>query len=399
MEKIDRRDYTDRIIKLLGRSEVIVLTGHRRAGKSCILECLVERLKSEGNIIFLDMENPDYAGISSFVELNDWIKAHSHSSGRNIILIDEVQEIEHFERTLRYWVKQDGYDVIVTGSNASMLSSDVAGAFSGRYIEVHVYSLSYPEYLSFNKAEDSDTQLNGYLRWGGLPYLGNIPLSDAKGRNEYLDSIYNTIFVKDILSRYRIRNSAFVGNLVHFVADNEGKMFSPYSISKYMKGKGESVSTNTVAGYIEMLVGSFIIDRVRRFDIKGKKVFEQVDKYYFEDIGIRNSLCRGKVISDREKVLENAVYLKLRQLGFEVYVGQIGANEIDFVALRGETVEYYQVCVSLSSETTLTRELGNLKMIDDNYPKYIVTADSYAAGRNEAGIEIVSIAKFLKRSE
>lgn len=164
MEKIDRRVYTDRIIQLLGRGEVIVLTGHRRAGKSCILECLANRLKDEGNILFLDMENPDNAEISSFEKLNEWIKAHSLTSGRNIILIDEVQEIRHFEKTLRYWVKQDGFDVVVTGSNAFMLSSDIAGAFGGRYIEIHVYSLSYPEYLLFNNAEDSLTSLYEYLR-------------------------------------------------------------------------------------------------------------------------------------------------------------------------------------------------------------------------------------------
>lgn len=398
MEKIDRRVYTDRIIQLLGRGEVIVLTGHRRAGKSCILECLANRLKDEGNILFLDMENPDNAEISSFEKLNEWIKAHSITSGRNIILIDEVQEIRHFEKTLRYWVKQDGFDVVVTGSNAFMLSSDIAGAFGGRYIEIHVYSLSYPEYLLFNNAEDSLTSLYEYLRWGGLPYLSNIPVSDSRGRYDYLDSIYNTIFVKDILSRYQVRNSSFVGDLVHFVADTEGKLFSPYSISKYMKGRGVSVSPNTVSDYLEMLVSSFVIDRVSRFDIKGKRVFDQVAKYYFEDIGIRNCLCRGQVLSDREKVLENAVYLKLKQSDCEVYIGQIGQNEIDFIASKGDRIEYFQVCVDLSSEVTYSREIGNLKLIKDNYPKYIVTEDAYAAGRNEAGIEIISISDFLKRN-
>ena len=187
MERIDRKLYTDRILSLLGKGEVVVLTGHRRAGKSCILECLAANLRrNDGHVLYVDMENPDYADITDFEQLNGWIKKHISKKKRNYLLIDEVQEIALFEKTLRYWVKQPNVDIVVTGSNAMMLSSDIATVFAGRHVRVHVQSLNYKEFLEFNRMPSSPEALAAYLRWGGLPFLCNIPADDVRTRIDYL---------------------------------------------------------------------------------------------------------------------------------------------------------------------------------------------------------------------
>lgn len=397
MKRIDRLSYLQRITSLLGKGEVIVLTGHRRAGKSCILESLESLLAENGNVLFLDMENPDNADIQSFEELNVWIKEHRIEGSHNYLLIDEVQEIAQFEKTLRFWIKQPGMDIIVTGSNAMMLSSDIASTFAGRYIRVHIHSLSYPEYLQFNAMQASDSALMSYFFWGGLPFLSNIPLDDSRSRTDYLGSIYDTIFVKDVVSRKQIRNISLIDNLTRFVADNSGKLFSASSIAKYLKGKGDAVSSNTVAEYMDTLCATYLIDRVRRYDIRGKRLFEQQDKFYFEDLGLRNYLCRDKRLVDLEKVLENAVYLKLCQEGYEVYVGQLDNKEIDFVARRGDETVYYQVALQINNEETYEREVGNLKKINDNHPKFVITMDPMASMINDGGIKVLQAADFLLR--
>lgn len=397
MDKIERAQYTDKIFSLLGKGEVIVLTGHRRAGKSCILESVADKLTSNGKVLLLDMENPENAGIRTFVELNEWVKSSIDPQRHNFLLIDEVQEIEHFEKTIRYWIKQDNIDIILTGSNAMMLSSDIASVFAGRYIELHIFSLNYSEFLIFNKLTPSDESFMAYMHWGGLPFLKNIPIGDYRNRTDYLDSIYNTIFVKDIITRHQIRNSTFIDNLARFLADSTGKIFSPNSISKYMKGKGIIVSPNTVSEYSKMLTDSYLIDKVDRYDLCGKRVFDQQEKYYFEDVGIRNYLSRGKLLLSREKVLENLVYLTLKVKGFDVFIGQIGNKEIDFVARRGEEIEYYQVSLELSSQETIDREIGNLKLIKDNYPKYVVTLDTSASSLSEDGIKVLDAKAFMQQ--
>ena len=395
MERIDRKEYNNRVVGLLGKGEVIVLTGHRRAGKSCILESISDILQKKGNVMFLDMENPDNSKIKNYEDLNLWIKEHCKKNRHNYLLIDEVQEIIEFEKALRWWIKQDKMDIIVTGSNAMMLSSDIASMFAGRYFQVHIYSLSYSEFLHFHNLQHSQQALVAYLRWGGLPFLKNIPAEDTRTRADYLSSIYDTIFVRDILNRKQIRNTAFIDNLARFVADNSGKLFSSNSIAKFMKGKGISVSSNTVSDYMDTLCATYMIDRVERYDIKGKKIFEQQEKYYFEELGIRNYLCRSIRQWDLEKVLENAVYIKLRMMGYNVYVGQFEGKEIDFVAKRGDEMAYYQVSLQISNSETYEREFGNLKLIKDNYPKYVITMDALASLSNDDGIQVLQAGDFL----
>jgi len=398
MERIRRNDYITLVCNMLGKGEAVVLTGHRRAGKSCILEMLASELAANGNVIYIDMEDPANADITTFRELSEQIKTSIHDGERNYVLVDEVQEVKEFEKALRYWVKQEGVDVVVTGSNAAMLSSDIASSFAGRYHRVHVSSLDYQEFLMFYGLEDSDKAFSDYLRWGGLPFLYRIPLEDERARTEYLGSIYDTIFVKDIVRRKNVRNVALLDNLTRFVADNSGKLFSANSIAKYLKGSEMAVSANTIGDYMEALCDTYMIDRVKRYDIKGKSVFEQQDKYYFEDLGLRNYLCRDKRSLDIEKVLEGAVYLKLCRSGFDVYVGQLNGKEIDFVARMGEKIIYVQVALQLTGEDTYEREFGNLKMIKDNYPKYVVTMDPNVGLIHDSGIIACSAREFLLMS-
>lgn len=397
MKITERNSYIKQVERLIGKGEAIVLTGHRRAGKSCILASLAERWKSLGNIIFIDMEDPDHADLETYKELHDYVKSHFVEESKNFLLIDEVQEISQFEKALRYWIRQDNMTVVVTGSNAAMLSSEVATAFAGRYFDVHINSLNYEEFLRFYALQDSDDSLTAYLRWGGLPFLAQIPMADTKVRTDYLGSIYDTIFVKDVITRKKVRNVTMMDNLARFVADNTGKIFSANSIAKYLKGKENTVSANTVGEYMEAWCESYMIDKVKRYDIKGKLVFEQQEKYYFEDLGIRNYLCKDKRNIDIEKSLENIVYLKLKNRGFDVYVGQINGKEIDFVARRGTEMLYVQVAMTITNEATYQREFGNLKLIRDNYPKYLVTLDPIAALVNDSGIIACTMRDFLLR--
>ncbi len=396
MERIKRADYIQQVRSLLGKGEAVVLTGHRRAGKSCILELLSDELSDAGNVIYIDMEDPANADIVTFRELSERIKSSVKPQGKNYVLIDEVQEVAEFERALRFWVKQEGVDVVVTGSNAAMLSSDIASSFAGRYHRVHVSSLDYSEFLLFYGLEDSDNAFSQYLRWGGLPFLYRIPLEDERTRTEYMGSIYDTIFVKDIVRRKNVRNVSMLDNLARFVADGTGKVFSANSIAKYLKGRALQVSANTVSEYMGALCDTYMIDRVKRYDIKGKSVFEQQDKYYFEDLGLRNYLCRDKRSIDMEKVLEGAVYLRLKRSGYDVYVGQLNGKEIDFVARRGDELMYVQVALTVTGEETYEREFGNLKQIKDNYPKYVVTMDPNVGLIHDSGIVSCPAREFLK---
>lgn len=395
MNLIIRESYQSEILNLLGKGAVIVLTGHRRAGKSCILEGLASALPSKGHVIYLDMENPVHADIRSWEALNSFVRDSLDKERHNYILIDEIQEIPEFERVLRYYIKQENIDIIVTGSNAQMLSSEIATLLAGRYFRVHIQSLDYPEYLLFNQTKDSDEALAAYLRWGGLPFLSQIPLADERVRRDYLNSIFDTIFIKDIVSRRQIRNITMLENLARFVADNTGKIFSSNSIAKYLKGKDSPVAANTIGEYMDSFCDTYLMDKVRRYDIRGKRLFEQQEKYYFEDIGIRNILCSDKRTIDLEKVMENIVYLKLKRSGSEVYVGQLDGKEIDFVAKKDGETRYYQVALHISSQDTYEREFGNLKLIADHYPKYVITLDPAAKLINDSGIRALSLREFL----
>lgn len=396
MEIINRELYDALISKQFGNGEIVVLTGHRRAGKSIVLESIARKYASEARVIYLDMENPQNAGIKDFQDLNVFIQEHFVENTHNFLLIDEVQEIAEFEKTLRFYAKQDNLDIVVTGSNAYMLSSEIATLLAGRHHNIHIWGLNYAEFLLFHKLEDTDDSLLSYMKWGGLPFLHNIPLDDVRSRTDYLESIYNTIFVKDIATKKQIRNVTLLDNLVRFLASNTGKIISANSIAKYLKNVYSGFSTNTVADYIHALCDSYLMDKVNRYDIKGKRIFEQQEKYYFEDIGIRNCLCVDNHHTDLEKIMENLVYIKLKQLGYNVFIGELNGKKIDFVVKNGTDLRYVQVTLQMSSPETYKREYGNLKMIRDNYPKYVITMDKIAELVNDEGIKTLSFRHFLK---
>jgi predicted AAA+ superfamily ATPase len=279
-----------------------------------------------------------------------------------------------------------------TGSNANLLSGDIAGHLSGRSIEIKVYSLAYQEYLLFHKLEDNEQSLEKYLKYGGLPYLKHLPFDDEV-IFEYLKNIYSTIVFRDVINRYAVRNTVFLEQLVFFLASNIGSIFSAKKISDFLKSQKINIASNQVQVYIQHLSNAFLIHQVKRYDIVGKRIFEIGEKYYFENLGIRNALW-GYRLEDRAKLLENAVCNHLLVLGYRVEVGALNELEIDFVAEKNGEKLYIQVALSLMEEKTLEREFGNLKKIKDNYPKMVVTMDVFS-GNTVEGIKIVDLRTFL----
>lgn len=401
MKLINRRDYLNKISNLIGRNLIVCITGQRRVGKSCLMRTLVTEWNTlnDANIIYVDKEKSDFDSIKDYKNLNQYIDSKSVAGARNYILIDEVQLIDGFERSLCNYYDRDGFDVVVTGSNAKMLSGELATLLSGRYIEVHVYGLSYPEFLTFHKVEDNDTSLAKYLNIGGLPNLAMLPIDNAEMIRDYLASVYSTIVLKDILGREQVRNVAFLENLSRFVADNTGKLFSANSISKYMQHERENVNPPLVRSYMDFLCNAFILNKVSRYDIHGKQLLANNEKYYFEDLGLRNALTSGNRAVDIEKLIEGAVYLHLLRLGYTVYVGTLRNGEVDFVANKGDDTVYVQATYLLSDDSTIKREFGNLKEIKNNYPKYVVSMDPFQSEANFEGIRHLHLRSFLKKEQ
>lgn len=396
MEIIKRDKYSNQLKRLMGKGLIVVLTGQRRVGKSYVLRQLVADKQAEAqNVIYIDKEQYEFDKITTYQKLNDYIQSKLHNDCHNYILIDEVQDIQNFEMSLRNFYNKENVDIVVTGSNAKMLSSELSTLLSGRYMEIHVSGLSYNEFLKFQSLDDNDTSLMQYLRFGGLPHLHVIGIDDTELVKDYLLSVYTTILFKDIVAREQIRNVAFLENLVRFLADNTGKIISASSISKYMKSQEETVTTNMILSYINYLCNAFIINKVLRYDIHGKRLFESNEKYYFSDTGLRNALGGGLNLGNIEKVIENAVYLHLNRLGFLVRIGQFRKMEIDFVATRSDRMIYIQVSYLISTQETMDREFGNLQLINDNYPKYVISMDPLPPVSDYNGITHLTLRKFL----
>lgn len=397
MELIERQLYIDRIKKWLGKDLAIVLTGQRRVGKSCLLRCLREEMARDGNVIYIDKEQRHFDAIRTYRELNEYIDAHLVEGKRNYIMIDEVQDVKEFERTLRGFYKEPDTEVIVTGSNAKMLSSELSTLIGGRYIEIYIQPLSYSEFLTFHHLSDSETgSLEKYIEFGGMPGLVQVGL-DRENAMKYLSSIYDTTLLKDVVMRNQVRNVDFMVKLVQFLADNEGKLISANNISKYLKSTGDSVSPAAIINYQNMLGESYLLHKVSRYDIHGKRLFESNEKFYFEDQGIRNAIAGGSRTQDIEKVMEGVVHQHLVRLGYKVYVGQLQAGEIDFVCSKpsGERA-YVQVAYLIADENTREREFGNLKKIKDNYPKYVISLSPMIDRSDDEGVTHLHLRRFLK---
>ena len=398
METIIRQTYIDKIEKYLGKENIIVLVGQRRVGKSYMMKTVRDQKASDpaNNIIYIDKEKRDFDSIKNYQDLNQYIDEHFDANKHNYILIDEIQDIKEFELSIRSFRTEPNTDIIITGSNAKMLSNELSTLIGGRYKEIYIQSLSYEEFLTFHLLPDCDESLAQYIQYGGLPGLAKIGLEEDDAR-EYQMDIFHTVLLKDVIMRNQIRNVPFLENLVRFLADNTGKLISANSIAKYMKSQGESITSTVIINYISFLCEAYILHKVNRFDIHGKRIFETNDKFYFEDNGIRNALAGGTREGDIEKVIENIIYQHLIRLGYQVYVGQLQAGEIDFVCTKpdGQRI-YVQASYIIIDQATREREFGNLRAIKDNYPKYVISMTPLVTSNDADGITHLHLRKFLK---
>ncbi len=397
MKAIVRQSYLDKIEKYLGKNTIIILAGQRRVGKSFILRLFQEKVQGEAssNVIFIDKEKHEFDAIRTYQDLNAYIDERRDKAKMNYILVDEIQEIDAFEKSIRSYYEESDIEIIITGSNSSMLSSDLSNKIGGRYKEIYVQSLSYTEFMEFHRLPDNDDTLAKYIQFGGLPGLIKMGLDEQDAR-EYQIDVYHTVLLKDVILRNQIRNVPFLENLIRFLADNAGKLVSANSIAKYMKSQGESITSTIVINYIKFLCEAYIIHKVNRYDIHGKRLFENNDKIYFEDNGIRNALAGGSREGDIEKVIENIVYNHLIRLGYTVTVGQLQVGEIDFVCTKpaGQKV-YVQASYIIADDVTREREFGNLRAIKDNYPKYVISMTPLVTKTDDKGITHLSLRRFL----
>ncbi len=398
MELVYRPYYYSKVEKFLGTGVLLVLTGQRRVGKSYVMREVVQRKRQDSDscVIYIDKEKTDFDFIQNYKDLVAYIDERREPGKHTFILIDEVQEIEEFERGLRNYYDNPDIDIIVTGSNSDTLSSDLATLLSGRYVEIFVQGLSYEEFLIFHNLEDSDDTLRRYINFGGLPGLRPIGLDDPEVVRQYLQGVYNTILVKDIVRRKKVRNVSFLENLIKYVGNNIGKPLSATNIQNYMTSNKNEVSKNLILNYLKAMTEAFLVHDVTRFNLHGKKLLENNDKYYFGDVGLRNFIVGGRRANDIEKIVENLVYQHLIRLGYKVTVGQMYATEIDFVGTKGDDTIYVQAAYLISEESTFEREFGNLQKINDNYPKYVISMTPFMDSSKYEGIIHVPLADFLK---
>jgi len=390
-----RNYYLDRIKPHIGNHLIKLFTGLRRSGKSYLMLNLMEWLEKtdqEANIIYINKELYEFDAINDYHSLQAFFDEKWKEGFNNYFFVDEVQEIDKFEKCIRNVLSLKKADIYLSGSNAEILSGELATLLSGRYIEIKVYPLSYPEFLDFFDYTNTSESFLRYHQNGGMPGLLNIHPSPAS-INDYLNGILSTVILKDVVARHNIRNVSFLENLIRYLADNVGSLVSAKNVSDFLKSQKVNVSPNLVLDYLSHLSMAFIICKVPRMEISGKKIFEIGDKFYFTDNGLRNVIT-GFRPDDLAKLLENTVYNHLVIAGYKVNVGKRGDKEIDFVAQKnGETI-YVQVCLQLSGEKIFGREFGNLLAIPDNYLKYVVSLDSFTAPNTYKGIEHMKVADF-----
>lgn len=397
---IERPSYIHHIVSRLNKEMMLVLIGQRRVGKSFLLRLLkqwLEKNRPEAAIAYINKELKDFSEITDSDSLYKFAIERLPENGENYLLIDEVQDIEGYENALRSLYAEERCQIVITGSNAYLFSSELSTRLSGRFIEIPIYSLGYKEFLKFHKLADSDDSLRHYLTIGGLPGLSRCGGFDEAEVRDYLQGVFNTILIKDIVLRQKIRNVPFLENLTNFVADNIGKLTSTSTITKFMKGRGDKIAEATVSDYLHYICGALLAREVVRYDIHGKKLLEHLNKYYFADHGLRNLLCGFNLLGSIEKIMENVVCNHLLLHGWKVTVGILKAAEIDFVATRGSEKVYVQITYLLSSEDTVKREFGNLAAIKDNYPKIVVSMDPVAGELSQyPGIKHYRLRDFLK---
>ncbi len=350
MKIIARQQYIEHIRRFIGKGMIIALTGQRRVGKSYIIRQLVTEIEAgnpDANIIYINKEKTKYADIRNADDLSRYLDSKLKEDAENYLLIDEVQDIDGFENVLRSLNADEECQIVVTGSNAKMLSSELSTYLGGRYIEIHILSLSYREFLTFHGLDDSDDSLQKYLGFGGLPHLYRLGLENEDMVWEYIQNIYNTIVLKDVVQREGLRNVTLFENLMSYVSDNAGQLVSATSLSKYLKSQRVELTPLSAINYLKAASNAYIINKVPRYDIHGKRLLETNDKYYFEDLGLRNMLAGPNRTGDIEKVIENAVYLHLKNLGYKISVGTLPMVRLTSLPKKAAHRSIYRWRISL----------------------------------------------------
>jgi len=399
-----RELYLKKIQKFIEKPVVKVITGMRRVGKSYFLRMIIDHLHDNGvgdsQIIYVDMESLDFEFIGDHRELNQFVQQTTKERGNEkkakYLFVDEIQKIENWEKCIASLLGSGSYDIFISGSNAQMLSSELASLLSGRYIEFPVYSLSFYEFMDFiGKEKKTALQLfSQYLEQGGFPALTHFD-NDREVSYQYISSLYNTILLKDVVKRYRLRNITLLEGITRYAFDNIGNIFSAKKISDFLKSQKLSVGVETVQNYLAYICSTYALHKVQRFDIKGKRILELHEKYFLGDIGLRHALL-GYREGDIGGILENIVFLELKRRGYTVFIGKLGTKEVDFIATRAEEKVYIQVAYLLASEETVEREFSPLLEIKDNYPKYVLSMDT-AFGSDYEGVKRLHITDFLLR--
>ena len=398
-----RKFYLDKL-KLYTRKPVIkVISGMRRCGKSVLLNQFREYLMSEdippGHILMINKESLEFDFIRNYNDLYKYIKQKFTGIKEvKYLLIDEVQEIDQWEKAINSLFSDGDFDITITGSNARMLSTELSTLIAGRYIEIPLYPLSFIEFRKFRIVNHPDESIkesfNLYMRYGGLPGIHSMPLND-EAVFPYLNAIFNTALLKDVVSRHKIREVELLERITRFIFSNCGSITSAKSISDFLKSQRTPVSVETVQNYLFFLVQAYIIHRVRRYDIQGKRELEYSEKFYPADAGLRFGLT-GFTDSGISGILENLVYIKLIQDGYSVTTGQMGSLEVDFIAEKQEERIYIQVAYLLDHEKTVEREFGNLLKIPDNFPKMVISMDEYW-DKGRQGVTRTNLIDFLSR--
>lgn len=399
---IVRERYMRVIRDFMDKPVVKIITGMRRSGKSALLELTRQELLDRGikdtNIIFINFESLRYEALKDYKALySEIVKKAEQTDGRVYILLDEIQEVDAWEQVINSLRVDFDCDIYVTGSNAKLLSGELATLLAGRYIEIRVYPLDFMEYLDFAAENEGEAKLSkqehfaNFLRFGGLPGIHQMKW-DENRIMQYLQDIYNSVLLKDVVARNKIRDTALLESIVLYLMDNVGNTFSAKTISDFLKSQGRKLSVETVYNYLKALENAFLIHKVARFDIKGKRILETQEKYYLSDLGLRHAVM-GYRDNDIAGILENTVYLELLRRGFSVKIGKQGVTEVDFVANKTDERIYIQVCYILTPENT-DREFAPLEAITDNYEKMVISADTLLQ-INRGGIRQKNIVDFL----
>jgi len=374
---IDRNLYIKKLKSFQNKQLIKVITGIRRCGKSTLLQIFQDQLLQNNinkkQIISINFENPDFDNLLNYKDLYRYIDKKLDKNKMNYIFLDEIQNVENYQKAVDGLHIKQNIDLYITGSNAHFLSGELATLLSGRYIEIEMLPLSFKEYLSaFPEKTDLPSRYTNYLRNGSFPYT--LELENEQIRM-YLDGIYNTVILKDVVTRRNIADISILESVIKYMFDNIGNITSIKRISDSLTSVGRKTTNHTVENYLSALIDSYILYRVSRYDIKGKQHLKTNEKYYAVDIGLRYFLLGSKK-TDMGRILENIIFLELLRREYEVYIGKIGVLEVDFVAIKDGNIEYYQVAQTVQHEETLKRELKSLESIKDHNPKHLLTLDN-----------------------